>query len=78
MDAVKLGWFSIKDSQDGPRMTYRRQKTRRHKKPVLVSVPIADDLRAMLDTCDRNAGTFLQTVHGKQRSPKTVTGDMRQ
>lgn len=77
VDAVKLGWFSIKQKPDGPHITYYRQKTRRHKKPVLVSIPISDDLRAMLDTCDRNAGTFLQTVHGKQRSQKSVTGDMR-
>jgi site-specific recombinase XerD len=77
VDVVKLGWFSIKETPDGPRMTYRRQKTRRHKKPVLVSIPIATELQSMLDTCDPTGGTFLQTVHRKQRSEKTVTGDMR-
>lgn len=76
-DAVKLGWFSIKTTPDGERLQYTRQKTGRMRDPVLISIPIAPELRALLDTLPRNAGTFLQTVEGKQRSAKALTGDMR-
>lgn len=72
-DAVKLGWFSVK----GDAVQYTRQKTGRMKSPVLISIPIAPDLRALLDTLPRDAGTFLQTADGKQRSEKALTGDMR-
>ncbi len=77
VDAVKLGWFSIKDTDNGPRLQYRRQKTRRDKEPVLISIPIAPDLLDVLNTCSNNEGTFLQTQYGKMRSAKSVTGDMR-
>lgn len=76
-DAVKLGWFSIKSTPEGERLQYTRQKTGRMKNPVLISIPIAPDLRALLDSLPRDAGTFLQTVEGKQRSAKALTGDMR-
>jgi len=76
-DAVKLGWFSIKITPEGERLQYTRQKTGRMKSPVLISIPIAPELRAVLDTLPRDAGTFLQTVAGKQRSAKALTGDMR-
>lgn len=72
-DAVKLGWFSVK----GDTIQYTRQKTGRMKSPVLISIPIAPDLQALLDTLPRDAGTFLQTLDGKQRSEKALTGDMR-
>lgn len=77
VDVVKLGWFSIKDTNEGPRLQYRRQKTRRDKDPVLVSIPLAPDLLALLDTCPKTDGTFLQTRYGKKRSENTVTSDMR-
>lgn len=76
-DAVKLGWFSIKATPEGERLQYTRQKTGRMRDPVLISIPIAPDLRAVLDALPRDAGTFLQTVEGKQRSAKALTGDMR-
>lgn len=72
-DAVKLGWFSVK----GDTIQYTRQKTGRMKNPVLIIIPIARELRALLDTLPRDAGTFLQTAEGKQRSEKALTGDMR-
>ncbi|WP_417587411.1 tyrosine-type recombinase/integrase [Pararhodobacter oceanensis] len=77
VDVVKLGWFSIKDTENGPRLQYRRQKTRRDKEPVLISLPIAPELDELLKTCPKNEGTFLQTKFGKKRSAKSVTGDMR-
>ena len=76
-DAVKLGWFSIKQTADGERLQYTRQKTGRMKNPVLISIPIAPELRELLDTLPKSAGTFLQTVEGKKRSEKSLTGDMR-
>lgn len=77
VDAVYLGWFSIKDTPDGPRLQYRRQKTRRQKKaPPLVSIPIAPDLADLIADLPKD-GTFLQTKFGKQRSAKSLTGDMR-
>jgi len=76
-DAVKLGWFSIKNTPEGERLQYTRQKTGRMKNPVLISLPIAPELRALIDTLPKDAGTFLQTVEGKQRSAKSLTGDMR-
>ena len=72
-DAVKLGWFSVK----GDTIQYTRQKTGRMKDPVLICIPIAPELRALLDTLPRGAGTFLQTSDGKVRSAKALTGDMR-
>jgi Site-specific recombinase XerD len=76
-DAVKLGWFSIKATTEGERLQYTRQKTGRMKNPVLISIPVAPELRALLDTLPKEAGTFLQTAEGKQRSAKALTGDMR-
>lgn len=76
-DAVKLGWFSVKATTEGERLQYTRQKTGRMKNPVLISIPIAPELRALLDTLPKEAGTFLQTAEGKQRSAKALTGDMR-
>lgn len=72
-DAVKLGWFSIK----GDTIQYTRQKTGRMKNPILIVLPVAPELRTLLDTLPRDAGTFLQTADGKQRSAKALTGDMR-
>lgn len=76
-DVVKLGWFSIKTTPEGERLQYTRQKTGRMKNAVLISLPIARELRAVLDTLPREAGTFLQTKDGAQRSAKGLTGDMR-
>ncbi len=76
-DAVKLGWFSIKQTAEGERLQYTRQKTGRMKSPVLISIPIAPDLHALLATLPKDAGTFLQTLDGKKRSAKAITGDMR-
>ncbi|MFN4101618.1 MAG: tyrosine-type recombinase/integrase, partial [Pararhodobacter sp.] len=76
-DAVKLGWFSIKNTPEGERLQYTRQKTGRMKNPVLISIPLAPELRKLLETLPRDAGTFLQTLEGKQRSAKALTGDMR-
>lgn len=77
VDAVKLGWFSIKQTPEGERLQYTRQKTGRMKSPVLISIPISPELRALLDTLPKDAGTFLQTAQGAQRSAKGLTGDMR-
>jgi integrase len=76
VDAVKLGWFSIKQTPEGERLQYRRQKTKRSG-GELVSIPLHPELRAVLDICPKGPGTFLQTQYGKQRSAKSLTGDMR-
>lgn len=76
-DVVKLGWFSIKQTADGERLQYTRQKTGRMKNSVLVSVPLSAALRDVLSNLSKNAGTFLQTRDGRQRSAKSLTGDMR-
>lgn len=77
VDVVKLGWFSIKPTPAGERLQYTRQKTGRMKSSVLISLPIAPELRAVLDRLPKEAGTFLQTRDGRQRSAKSLTGDMR-
>lgn len=59
------------------RLQYTRQKTGRMKSPVLIGLPIAPELRAVLDRLPKEAGTFLQTKEGRQRSAKSLTGDMR-
>lgn len=76
VDAVKLGPFSIKETTKGPRLIYRRQKTR-NKKAMLVSIPIHSDLAPVLDGL-MNKGTFLQTREEKQRSHKGLGNTMRQ
>lgn len=75
VDAVRLGPFSIKDSDEGPRLTYRRQKTR-HRKAMTVSIPIHPDLAPVLHR-RMNMGTFLQTRAGSQRSEKGLGNLMR-
>lgn len=77
IDSVKLGWFNIKVTPEGDRLQYTRQKTGRMRNPVLISIPIAPELRAVLNTLPKDAGTFLQTAQGKRRSEKGLTGDMR-
>ncbi len=75
VDAVKLGPFSLKDSSDGLRLIYRRQKTR-HRKAMTVSIPIHADLAPIIQR-RTNMGTFLQTREGKQRSHKGLGNQMR-
>lgn len=75
VDAVQMGRFSIKTTEDGPRLIYRRQKMR-NRKPMRVSIRIHGDLAPVLDRL-MNKGTFLETVQGKERSPKGLGGSMR-
>ncbi len=75
VDAVKLGPFSLKVTNDGPRLTYRRQKTR-HRKAMIVSIPVHSDLMPVLWR-RMDKGTFLQTREGKQRSHKGLGNTMR-
>lgn len=71
-DAVALGWANIQ----GDRLIYRRRKTRRVSE-VVVNIPIAPQLRAVLDTLRRDAFTFLETRNGTARSPNGLGNDMR-
>ena len=75
VDAVQLGLFSLKDTVDGTRLIYRRQKTR-HRKAMKVSIKVHDDLAPVLYR-RMNMGTFLQTREGKQRSRKGLGNLMR-
>ena len=77
IDAVRLGWFNVKDTPEGERLQYMRAKTSRGRAPVLISIPIAPDLRAVLDTLPRDAGTFLEVAPGQRRSEKALTQRMR-
>lgn len=75
VDAVQMGRFSIKNTEDGPRLIYRRQKMR-NRKPMRVSIQVHPDLAPVLDRL-MNKGTFLETVHGKERSRKGLGNMMR-
>lgn len=75
VDAVRLGPFSIKQTVHGPRIEYRRQKTRKGQ-PREVSISVHPDLAPVLAR-RANLGTFLQTREGKQRSRKGLGGQMR-
>lgn len=76
VDAVKLGWFSIKQTDEGMRLEYRRQKTRKSN-GVLVSIPLHPDLAEVLDASPKERGTFLQTNFGMIRSANGLGNDMR-
>ena len=71
-DAVALGWANI----HGDRLVYRRKKTRRVSDTV-VNIPIAPQLREVLEMLPRDAFTFLQTQRGTGRSPNGLGNDMR-
>lgn len=75
VDAVKLGPFSIKETKDGPRIEYRRHKTR-NRAAMTVSIPIHPDLAPVIER-RMNTGSFLQTRAGKQRSHKGLGNVMR-
>ena len=75
VDAVKLGIFSLKETEEGTRLIYHRQKTR-HSQAVPVNIPIHDDLAPVLQR-RMKFGTFLQTRSGKQRSRKGLGNLMR-
>ena len=74
VDAVALGWQNV--SPDGCRISYRRQKMEGRGGP-LIDLPILPDLAAELATIPRTQMTFLETVHGRPRSHKSLTEDMR-
>jgi site-specific recombinase XerD len=76
VDAVKLGPFSIKQSENGRRIEYKRQKTLRTN-GQLVSIPIHPDLEAVIAACPDGTGTFLQTAFGQKRSAEGLGNAMR-
>lgn len=76
VDAVALGWTNIKETEDGPRLQYRRQKTQRSN-GVLVSIPLHPDLRALIQQLPRDR-PFLATAYGKGRSPGGLGNKMRE
>lgn len=76
VDVVKLGQFSIKQTDEGNRLEYRRQKTRKSN-GQLVSIPLHPDLIEVLSKTTKTKGTFLQTEHGKQRSAEGFGNTMR-
>jgi len=71
VDAVKLGPLNLKDG----RIEYRRQKTARSG-GVLVSIPLHEDLREVLDNLPGDR-TFLATDRGKTRSAEGLGNAMR-
>lgn len=72
-DAVTLGRHSIKDG----RISYRRRKTRKNPKGILVNIPIHPELARALETVPKGAFTFLQTAQGRARSPSGFGNSMR-
>ena len=76
VDVVKLGQFSIKQTDDGQRLEYRRQKTRKSN-GQLVSIPLHPDLIEVLSRCEKTKGTFLQTEYNRQRSAEGFGNSMR-
>jgi hypothetical protein len=76
VDVVKLGQFSIKQANEGGRIEYSRQKTRKSN-GQLVSIPLHPDLLKVLTECGNENGTFLQTDYGKQRSAEGLGNAMR-
>lgn len=75
-DAVRLGWPNIRLTSAGPRLEYRRQKTRNHA-GVLVSIPVHPDLWAVI--CDLPKDRpFLATVYGRGRSSDSLGNDVRE
>lgn len=77
-DAVRLGWGNIRQTDEGPRLEYYRQKTSRQRDPVKVSIPLHPDLAEVLDACDPGAFTFLQTAQGTSRSADGLGNKMRE
>ncbi len=69
VDAVRLGWGNVKNG----RLAYRRQKT-----GSAVDVPLHPELASLIDALPRDSFTFLETVHGKSRSPNGLGNKMRE
>ena len=76
VDAVKLGRFSLKQTDAGSRLEYRRQKTRKTN-GQLVSIPLHPDLAEVIAACPEDGGTFLQTAYGKKRDAAGLGNAMR-
>ena len=76
VDAVKLGPMNIKQTDSGPRLEYRRQKTAKTN-GVLVSIPLHPDLAEVLADLP-NDRPFLATAYGKGRSPDGLGNLMRE
>lgn len=76
VNAVKLGWPNIKDTADGPRFQYRRQKTRKTN-GILVGIPVHPNLWEMIRDLPKDR-PFLATAYGKGRSPTGLGNRMRE
>lgn len=76
VDAVALGWANIKETDEGPRLQYRRQKTQKSN-GVLVSIPIHPDLWAVIGELPKDR-PFLVTAYGKGRSAAGLGNKMRE
>ena len=72
-DAVALGWGNVRDG----RISYRRQKTIRQKRDVVIDIPIHPELARELTNCLRANFTFLQIGQGKSRSADGLGSSMR-
>ncbi|MFA5581825.1 MAG: tyrosine-type recombinase/integrase [Paracoccaceae bacterium] len=76
VDAVKLGWTSIKATADGPRLQYTRQKTRKSN-GVPVSIPIHPDLWKVIRDLPKDR-PFLATAYGRGRTAAGLGNKMRE
>lgn len=76
VDAVKLGWASIKATADGPRLQYTRQKTQKSN-GVPVSIPIHPDLWKVIRDLPKDR-PFLATAYGRGRTAAGLGNKMRE
>jgi len=76
VDAVKLGWASIKATADGSRLQYTRQKTQKSN-GVPVSIPIHPDLWKVIRDLPKDR-PFLATAYGRGRTAAGLGNKMRE
>lgn len=75
VDVVKLGWASIKATENGPRLQYTLQKTQKSN-GVPVSIPIHPDLMKVIRGLPRDR-PFLATAYGRGRTAAGLGNKMR-
>lgn len=75
VDAVKLGWTSIKETAEGLRLQYRRQKNQK-RNGILVSIPIHPDLWSLIHDLPKDR-PFLATAYGRGRTAAGLGNKMR-
>jgi len=76
VDAVKLGPWNLRETPNGLRIEYRRQKTMKTN-GMAVSIPVHPDLAAVLADLPSDR-PFLATAYGKARSAEGLGNSVRE